>query len=126
MKSEHIKYVVIGVILLLVVVTVVRGGSALKRAKALTEELQDEVDSLQEISNEYDELSKKYELLYRDMEITSKNLHQLRIRMKEITEQHSTSLSKIKSELSGIITEYDSIIRPLAIDTISIDTLRFD
>lgn len=120
------QLIITGVVIVAVLATFFYlNGRSLRRAKALTQQLEQQVDSLQLIANDYEGLQKKYENLYAELGTTRELADELRNKVQAITDQQASSISGVKRELTEIINDFDTLEFDVPLDTISIDSLRF-
>lgn len=110
MNPATIKIVMVSIVAVFAGIFAFKSSRSLHEAKNLTTRLENEVDSLQLISNEYQELLKKYDLIYHQLDATKSHLDEVRGKINRLNTQHLQGLSEINAELDLIIENYDRTV----------------
>ena len=124
MKS-FAKQAIIGVIVLLVVGFFLRSQYSIKTAKENIQSLKEQVDSLRKISSNYTLLKLSYDSLYANMEGSKRKLTELQEKINTLSVSQISSLKTIKSELTLIAKDLDSLNSIPTIKPTTLDSLRF-
>ncbi|MEP5612435.1 MAG: hypothetical protein ABJP45_09315 [Cyclobacteriaceae bacterium] len=120
------KIVIVGVVLIGLFATFLTlNRRALKKAKALTKELELRVDSLETIATDYELIQEKYEMLYKDLSVAREKADALRNRIDEVVNTRASSITVVKNKLSILVTEFDTLDYDIPLDTVHLDSLRF-
>jgi len=120
------KIIIAGIVLVSLFATfLILNGNALREAKALTKELELRVDSLETIASDYEVIQKKYESLYQDLSVAREKADELRNKVDEIVNARAASISAVKSKLTVLVEEFDTLDFDIPLDTANLDSLRF-